>query len=155
MIHLSQIIHGLENFIFTFYLIGCNTIYHLHALSTAILKFNPKPVLSTQFELKLEEKINCRASAATKVSFTWMKDNEENTEWDDHVSIGYEWDAQTSIANGMLMFNGAKMSDTGAYTCTARTEDDVINATIKVEVFGKSSSCQDRIRSLTSAQLNR
>lgn len=103
----------------------------------AILKFNPKPVLSTQFELKLEEKINCRASAATKVSFTWMKDNEENTEWDDHVSIGYEWDAQTSIANGMLMFNGAKMSDTGAYTCTARTEDDVINATIKVEVFVK------------------
>ncbi|XP_071834014.1 inactive tyrosine-protein kinase 7-like isoform X2 [Apostichopus japonicus] len=93
----------------------------------AILKFNPKPVLSTQFELAAEEKINCRATAATVPTIVWLKDNQEDTEWDDHVTVD----------KSMLLFNGARRSDAGTYTCIARTEDEEINATIKVEVFIK------------------
>ncbi|KAJ8046034.1 Inactive tyrosine-protein kinase 7 [Holothuria leucospilota] len=93
----------------------------------AILRFNPKPVGSTQFELGALEKINCRATAATTPTITWMKDSKENPPWDDHVIID----------NGMIMFNGSKRSDAGNYMCIARTEDEEINATIKVEVYIK------------------
>lgn len=84
-------------------------------------------MLSTQFELAAEEKINCRATAATVPTIVWLKDNQEDTVWDDHVTVD----------KSMLLFNGAKRSDAGTYTCIARTEDEEINATIKVEVFSK------------------
>lgn len=60
-----------------------------------------------------------------------MKDSKENPPWDDHVIID----------NGMIMFNGSKRSDAGNYMCVARTEDEEINATIKVEVYSKLSFC--------------
>ena len=93
-----------------------------------MLKFKPEPIGKTLEQDDLG-KLNCNAQAATDPRVTWFRyaDNTVVPITDSHIQV----------ANGSIFFRPAKKTDAGYYTCVATAGSEIINKTVKVEVYGK------------------
>ncbi len=78
--------------------------------------------MNAKLELGSTSKIHCKADARTPPLVRWKKTD------------AYELPAHIADIEGTLLFNGVKYSDAGEYTCSAQTDEERINTTIKVEV---------------------
>ncbi|XP_072031343.1 inactive tyrosine-protein kinase 7-like [Amphiura filiformis] len=101
---------------------------HATFLVDVVLKFTPDPIGKT-FEKDVEEKLTCNAQASTTPKVQWFKRN-----GDSFTAITQ---SHIEMANGSIIFKPAMKSDAGYYTCVATAGTEIINATVKVDVFVK------------------
>lgn len=102
------------------------------------LKFSPPPV-NKKLELGSVGKIHCKAQGGTSGSPTvrWIKIKHANKLKDIKIDSADSLPSHVDDVNGTLLFNSVQSEDAGMYTCIAKDGDELINATIKVEVVGK------------------
>ena len=107
--------------------------YFLHLLRVGKLKFTLAPV-SKKLELGSTSKLHCRAQGQPKPVVRWIKD----------VSLS-AWPEHIKDTNGTLYFHGVRAQDAGSYTCVATNAQGYINATISIDVIGRSDISFSRL----------